>query len=89
MTKIKDFEKKGPNSKIKESRSWYPMKGLTRRNTYVKYESSTTSQSKVMTKVKVFEKKVKLHGQGSEDQGHGISDVKSVGNHNRLISSIG
>jgi hypothetical protein len=48
------------------------MKGLARRNTYVKYESSTTHQSKVMTKVKVFEKKIKLQSQRSDGQGHGI-----------------
>jgi DNA-binding transcriptional regulator of glucitol operon len=41
------------------------MKGLARRNTYVKYESSTTNQLKDMTKVKVFEKKVKFQGQKS------------------------
>jgi hypothetical protein len=35
------------------------MKGLARRNTLVKYESASTNQSKVMTKVKVLEKKVK------------------------------
>jgi hypothetical protein len=39
------------------------MKVLARRNTHVKYKSPTTHQSKVMTKVKVFEKKVKLQGQ--------------------------
>jgi hypothetical protein len=48
------------------------MKGLARKNTHVKYESSTTHQSKVMTKVKVFKKKVKLQGQRSECQGHDI-----------------
>jgi hypothetical protein len=48
------------------------MKRLARRNTHVKYESPTTYQSKVLTKVKVFEKKVKLQGQRSEGQGHGI-----------------
>jgi hypothetical protein len=40
------------------------MKSLARRNTHVKYESPSTYQSKVMTKVKVFEK-VKLQGQRS------------------------
>jgi hypothetical protein len=69
MTKVKFLERR---SNIRESRSWYEMKGLARRNTHVKYESSTTHQSKVMTKVKVFEKKVKLQGQRSEDLGHGI-----------------
>jgi hypothetical protein len=38
------------------------MKGLARRYTHVKYESPTTYQSKVMTKVKDLEK-VKLRGQ--------------------------
>jgi hypothetical protein len=42
-------------SKIRGSRSGYQMKGLARRNTHMKYESPTTYQSKVMTKVKVFE----------------------------------
>jgi hypothetical protein len=37
MTKINVFKKK-----IRESRSWYQMKGLARRNTHVKYESQTT-----------------------------------------------
>jgi hypothetical protein len=48
------------------------MKGLARRNTHVKYESPTTYQSKVMTKVTYLEKKAKLQGQRSESQGHGI-----------------
>jgi hypothetical protein len=63
--------KKKSNSKVRGSKSWYQMKGLARRNTHVKYESPTTFQSKVMTKVKVF-KKVKLQGQTSDGQGHGI-----------------
>jgi hypothetical protein len=49
-----------PRSKIRGLRSWYQMKGLARRNTHVKYESSSNNQSKVMSKVKGFEKKVKL-----------------------------
>jgi hypothetical protein len=48
------------------------MKGLARRNTHIRYESSTTHPSNVMTKVKVFKKKVKLQGQKSECQGHDI-----------------
>jgi hypothetical protein len=36
-----------------------PMTGLAKRNTHVKYESPSTYQSKVMTKVKFLEKKVK------------------------------
>jgi hypothetical protein len=48
------------------------MKGLAKRNLNVKYESPITNQSKVMTKVKVLEKKVKLQSQLLEGQGHGI-----------------
>jgi hypothetical protein len=65
---------KNPRSKIRGSRSWYPMKGLARRNTHVKYEIPTTYQSKVMTKlVKVFEKKVKLQGKRSWYQMKGLA----------------
>jgi hypothetical protein len=53
------FWKIRPNSKVRGSKWWYQMNGLARRNTHVKYESPTTHQSKVMTKVKVLEKKVK------------------------------
>jgi hypothetical protein len=35
------------------------VKGLARRNTHVKYESPSTYQSNVITKVKVFEKRSK------------------------------
>jgi hypothetical protein len=45
---------------------------LPEKNTHVKYESPTISQSKVVTKVKLLEKNVKLQGQRSEGQGHGI-----------------
>jgi hypothetical protein len=38
------------------------MKGLARWNIHVKYENPISYQSKVVTKVKVFEKKVKLQG---------------------------
>ena len=48
------FLKSRSNSKVKGSRSWYQMKGLTIRNTHVKYEIPSTYQSKVMTKVKVL-----------------------------------
>ena len=50
------FLKNRSNSKVRGSRSWYQTKALTIRNTYVKYERPSTYQSKVMTKVKVFEK---------------------------------
>jgi hypothetical protein len=39
------------------------MKGLAKKNTHVKYKSLSTYQSNIMTKVRVFEKKVKLQGQ--------------------------
>jgi hypothetical protein len=39
------------------------MKGLATRNIQMKYESLSTYQSKVMTKVKVSEKKVKCQDQ--------------------------
>ena len=42
------------------------MKGLVTRNTYVQYESPVSSGKKVMSKVNVFQKKVKLQGQGHE-----------------------
>jgi hypothetical protein len=42
-------------SKVRGSRSWYQLKGLAIRNTHVKYESPTIYQSKVVSKVKVFE----------------------------------
>jgi hypothetical protein len=57
---VKFFEKE---IQTPMSKSWHQMKGLARRNTHVKYESPTTYQSKVMTKFKVLEKKVKLQGQ--------------------------
>jgi hypothetical protein len=58
MTRVKVFErKKGSNSKIRGSGSWYQMKGLARRNTNVKFEGSTTYQPKVMTKVNFFSKR--------------------------------
>jgi hypothetical protein len=48
------------------------MKGLAKRNTHVKHENHITYQSKVMTKVKILEKKVKFQGQRSQGQGHDI-----------------
>ena len=40
------------------------MKGLVTRNAHVKYKSPTSSCEEAMTKVKVFEKQVKLQVQG-------------------------
>jgi hypothetical protein len=46
------------------------MKGLARINTHVNYEIPTTNQSKIMAKVKVFEKKkIKLKGQRYQIKG--------------------
>jgi hypothetical protein len=42
-----------PRSKTRGSRSWYQMKGLAGMYRHVKYESPSTNQSKVITKVKV------------------------------------
>jgi hypothetical protein len=51
-------------TKIKGSRSWYQMKvKFLPEGIHMKNESPITYQSKVMTKVKVFKKKVKLQGQ--------------------------
>jgi hypothetical protein len=53
LTRLK-FLKSRSNSKVKGSRSWYQMKGLTMRNAHMKYETPNTYQSKVITKVKVL-----------------------------------
>ena len=42
------------------------MKGLLTRNTHLQYERPISSGKKVMGKVKVFQKYVKLQGQGHE-----------------------
>ena len=41
-------------SRSKGQSSWYPMKGLLTRITYMKYKSPIPYRSKVMAKVKVF-----------------------------------
>ena len=43
-----------PRSRSKGQIRRYPKKGLVTRNTQVKYESHSSSKSKVMGKVKVF-----------------------------------
>jgi hypothetical protein len=43
--------------KVKGQICWYPKKGLVARNTHVKYESQSSTKSKGMDKVKVFEDK--------------------------------
>jgi hypothetical protein len=53
----KRFSKVGqtPRSKVRGSRSWYQLEGLVIRNKHVKCESPPTNQSKVMSKVNIFE----------------------------------
>jgi hypothetical protein len=59
MTKVKIWKNgQTPRSKVRGSSSWYQMKGLVRRNTYVKYKSPNTDQSKVLTKVKVWKRRL-------------------------------
>jgi hypothetical protein len=62
MTKVKVFEKVKLQGQRSESKSWYQMKGLASRKAHVKYESTSTYQSNVMTQVIVLEN-VKLKGQ--------------------------
>ena len=52
------FSKVGqsPRSRSQDKKLWYPWKGLVTRNTHVKYQSPITYHSKVMAKVKVFQK---------------------------------
>ena len=49
------------------------MKGLVARNAYIQYESPIYPGLKVMAKVKVFEKKVKLQGQGHQAKSYGMT----------------
>ena len=64
----------------------YQMKGLTMRNTHVKYEGPTTYQSKVMTKVSFV--KVKLQDQRSEGQGQGIKCKSDLARRNTYVKNM-
>ena len=44
-------------SRSQGKKQWYPQKGLITRNTHVKYQSSSTYCSKVISKVKVSERR--------------------------------
>ena len=55
-----------------------PTKGLITKNTRVKYQSSSTHCSKVISKVKVFKTLVKLQGQGPR--------VNNNGTHGKVLS---
>ena len=52
------------SSRSRGQKLQYRVKGLVTRNTHVQYESSISSGEEVMAKVKVFQKQVKLQGQG-------------------------
>ena len=58
-------------SRSRGQKVWFHVKGLVTRNTYVQYESPVTAGKKVMAKVKVFQKKVKLQGQGHKVKKYG------------------
>ena len=47
----------GQTRKSQGETQWYPRKGLITRNTHVKYQSSSTHYSKVISKVKVLERR--------------------------------
>ena len=57
---------------------WYQYKGLVTRNMNLKYESPITYHSKDIANVKVFEKWVKLQGQGHK--------VKNYGTNRKVLS---
>ena len=60
----------------------YHVKGLVTRNTHVQYVSPITCGKKVMAKVKVFQKKVELQGQGHEVKNYGTKwKILSLGIH--------
>ena len=60
-----------PRSRSQGQKQWYPQKGLITGYTHVKYQSSGTHCSKVISKVKVFKKWVKLQGQGQRVKNNG------------------
>ena len=78
------FSKEGQTSRSRSQsqKLLYQVKGLVTRNAHVQYESSITSDKKVMAKVKVFQKKVKLQGQGHQVKNYStITKVLSQGIH--------
>ena len=56
--RLKSFSKVGQTSMSRSQGKllWYQVKGFVTRNTYVQYESPTSSGLKVVAKVKVFQK---------------------------------
>ena len=67
-----------PRSRSQGKKKWNPWKGLITTDTHVKYQSSSTHCSKVISRVKVFKKWVILKGQGHR--------VKNNGNHGKILS---
>ena len=49
-----------PRSRSQGKKQWYPQKGFITRNTHVKYQSSSSHCSKVISKVKVSERRTEL-----------------------------
>ena len=77
--RLKFFKRR---SRSKGQKLWYHVKGLVTRNKHVQYESPISSGKKVIAKVKIFQKWVKLQGQGHEVKNYGtIWKVLSQGIH--------
>ena len=65
------FSKMGqtPRSRSQgKKKQWYPQKGLITRNTQVKYQSSSTHCSKVISKVKVSERRTEWQNDRMTDR---------------------
>ena len=58
-------------SRSQGKKYWYPGKGFITGIIHVKYQTSITHCSKVISKIKVFKKWVKLHGQGHRVKNNG------------------
>ena len=56
---------------MSRSKFRYHVKGLVTRNTHVQYESPISCGKKVMAKVKVYQKKIALQGQGHKVKSYG------------------
>ena len=66
LSRLSFFSKVGQKSRSRSrgKKFWFQQEGLATRNTHVKYESPISFGSKVVAKVKFFQKKVKSQGQG-------------------------
>ena len=72
-------------SRSQDQKLWYPRKGLITRNTHVKYQSSSTHCSKVISKVKVSETRTELQNE-RQDKNNMPPDLRSRG-HKKLFFS--